>query len=304
MFNTKTEFLYVYMCANGYDKETMIRELEITEEKFNEFEDKFKDQLAYLKSNEEESAGIGEKFRQLTSYQFKSVSDQQNGKKSLPPYKIIEGELIELPPVKDYVPENDSFTSINLSRVSRRDYSDESLTLKELSYLLLHTQGIRKELKNERIHIGFRYVPSAGCRHPFETYLQINRCEGLKSGLYFYRADKHALVLLDDSETTSSLCTDMCSGQSIVKTAAVVFMWTAVAYRTTWRYCQRGYRYIYLDAGHVGQNLYLACEALNLGVCTIGAFFDELAVPYLKIDNDTEFLVYAGAVGKNKEENE
>ncbi len=302
MFKSKSEFLYVYMSASGYNKETVIKELEISEDQYNEYEERFANQLNYLKENEEESVQIGDKFRQLTSYQFKSVSDQQKGKPALSPYKIIEGELIELPDIKDYTPVNDSFTKVNLERVSRRDYSDDALSLTELSYLLLHTQGIRKELKNERIHVGFRYVASAGCRHPFETYLQINRCNGLKPGLYFYRADKHALVLLSDSDDNGQKCTDLCAGQSIAKTAAVVFMWTAISYRTTWRYCQRGHRYIYLDAGHVGQNLYLAGEALNLGVCTIGAFFDELAIPYLNIDGNDEFLVYAGAVGRNKEE--
>jgi SagB-type dehydrogenase family enzyme len=97
------------------------------------------------------------------------------------------------------------------------------------------------------------------------------------------------------------MCVDTCAGQGIAEKAAVVFLWTAVPYRTTWRYCQRGFRYIYIDAGHVGQNLYLAGEALNLGVCTIGAFFDELALPYLGIDGKEEFLVYAGSVGRNKD---
>ena len=300
MFKTKNEFLFVYMKSSGYDRETMVRELEITEEDYDRLDCQFAAEFKRVEKDNEASKSSGERFRELTSYLHKTVSDQQNGVKCPPPYKQMEGELVELPDVKEFIPEDDSFTKIDLRRESRREYSDVPLTLQELSYLLWHTQSIRKEIKNERIHIGFRIVPSAGCRHAFETYLQINRVDGLKQGLYFYQAEKHSLILMDDSPETQVQCKDMCAGQGIADTASVVFMWTAIPHRMTWRYCQRGYRYIYLDAGHVGQNLYLAGEALKLGVCTIGAFFDELAIPYLGIDGKEEFLVYAGSVGKNK----
>ncbi|MBN2852459.1 MAG: SagB/ThcOx family dehydrogenase, partial [Clostridia bacterium] len=246
MFKTKKEFLFVYMKMNGYDHETMVRELEITQEEYNRFEIQFESNMKSIEAENEASKGIGFRFQKLTSYLYKVVSDQQNGVKCPPPYKTIEGDLIELPDIKEFTPVADSFSQLNQSRKSRREYSDEPLTLKEISYLLWHTQSVKKELKNERVHIGFRFVPSAGCRHPFETYLQINRVEGLQSGLYFYQSDKHALILLNNSSETKQFCTDTCAGQGIADTAAVVFMWTAIPYRTTWRYCQRGFRYIYL----------------------------------------------------------
>jgi len=77
-----------------------------------------------------------------------------------------------------------------------------------------------------------------------------------------------------------------------------VFIWTAVVQRSKWKYKERGYRYIYLDGGHIGQNLYLAATALELGCCTIGALFDEEVNELIGVDGTEETVVYMGAVGK------
>jgi SagB-type dehydrogenase family enzyme len=87
-------------------------------------------------------------------------------------------------------------------------------------------------------------------------------------------------------------------GQDMVRTASVVFIWTAIVQRSKWKYRERAYRYIYLDGGHIGQNLYLAASALNLGCCTIGALFDEEVNQLIGVDGKEETVVYMGAVGK------
>jgi SagB-type dehydrogenase family enzyme len=95
--------------------------------------------------------------------------------------------------------------------------------------------------------------------------------------------------------------TALCSaalGQTMVRECAAVFIWTAVVARSKWKYRERAYRYIYLDAGHIGQNLYLAAVALGLGCCTIGAFFDDEVNEVLNIDGTEETAVYMGIVGK------
>ena len=79
--------------------------------------------------------------------------------------------------------------------------------------------------------------------------------------------------------------------------AAVVFVWTAVVERAKWKYRERGYRYLYLDAGHIGQNLYLAANSLGLGCCTIGAFYDDEVNRLIEVDGQRETAVYLGAVG-------
>ena len=76
------------------------------------------------------------------------------------------------------------------SRVSVRAYSDEPLSIDELSYVLWCTQGVKEVTKRPATQ---RTVPSAGARHCFESYVLINRVEGLASGLYRYMAIDHKL---------------------------------------------------------------------------------------------------------------
>ncbi|MDY4970559.1 MAG: SagB/ThcOx family dehydrogenase [Lachnospiraceae bacterium] len=198
-----------------------------------------------------------------------------------------------------------SFMKLLENRVSRRSYDDRELSLKELAFLLWSTQGIRK-FTGENPRITFRTVPSAGSRHPLETYLFINRVEGLPAGLYHYLPDQWELECLDaDSDFEEELTRALC-GQHFAAAAPVVFVWSAVPYRTEWRYGLKASKYILLDAGHVCENLYLACEAIGCGTCAIGAYdqecLDELLgfLPGPSAETDYECAVYVASVGKIK----
>ncbi len=157
------------------------------------------------------------------------------------------------------------------------------------------TQGVKKI--DEKRHVVWRTVPSAGCRHPFETYLSINRVEGLKKGLYRYIATKDQLVALQLDDAFNDQLTKACLGQRQVATSAVTFIWAAVPYRTVWRYSERSYRYLYLDAGHVCQNLHLAAESINCGVCAIGAYDDDAADALMGFDAPEMFVIYLASLG-------
>ena len=91
-----------------------------------------------------------------------------------------------------------------------------------------------------------------------------------------------------------------CLGQGMVTNSAVTFFWTAEIYRMEFRYAERSYRYIHLDAGHVCQNLYLAAESKGCGVCAIAAFDDDELNSALGFDGEKEFVVYIAALGKMK----
>jgi SagB-type dehydrogenase family enzyme len=172
------------------------------------------------------------------------------------------------------------------------------MTQDELSYLLWATQWVRDFRSTEKVEAAFRNVPSAGCRHPFETYLLINRVDGIRPGIYYYHPLKHGLVLFKEgSDTAQTVCTG-CFDQQMVLKSACTFIWVAHPYRTTWRYSQRGYRYLYLDAGHVGQNLHLAAEAIGGGACMIGAYYDEGMDALLELDSKNAFVIYIASVGK------
>jgi SagB-type dehydrogenase family enzyme len=104
------------------------------------------------------------------------------------------------------------------------------------------------------------------------------------------------LILLKDGQFGLELCRAGL-GQEMLEEAACVFVWTAIVQRSKWKYRERAYRYIYMDVGHIGQALYLAATALNLGCCTVGAFFDEEIDRVIGVDGMNEISVYLGAVG-------
>lgn len=128
----------------------------------------------------------------------------------------------------------------------------------------------------------------------------LNNVHGLETGLYRFLALSHRLQLLDTDPRLPHKITDACLDQQSILRCGAVFFWTAVPYRMTWRYGERGYRDLHLDAGHVCQNLYLAAEAVGCGVCAIAAFDDDTMDHLLGIDGEDQFLIYLATVGKKE----
>ena len=208
-----------------------------------------------------------------------------------------DARQILLPPVQEtHIPAIDLFTAIE-ARHTRRKYSSQPVSLAELSFLLWCVQGVKRVSSRPAT---LRTVPSAGARHAFETYLLVNRVEGLQPGLYRYLAIEHSLIELDLSPELSEQIIHACLEQKQVRNSAVTFMWIAVLERMTWRYGERGYRYLHLDAGHVCQNLYLAAEAIDSGVCAIGAFDEDQLNRLLKLDGEQLFAIYLASLGKKE----
>jgi len=181
------------------------------------------------------------------------------------------------------------------NRESRRSYLDAPLNLQEISFLLWATQGVRRRL--DRI-TALRTVPSAGARHSFETYLCVLNIEGLEQGFYRYLPLEHQLVFEFHEANASERITAATFGQSFIVKGAVIFFWTAIPYRMEWRYGLAAHRVIALDAGHVCQNLYLACEAIGAGTCGIAAYNQEAIDQLLKVDGEDEFTIYLAPLGK------
>jgi len=180
-------------------------------------------------------------------------------------------------------------------RQSRRNFRHQALSLDELSFLLWATQGVRQRLDRAT---ALRTVPSAGARHALETYLCVLHVQNVEPGFYRYLPLEHQLVWEFSDEQAVEKLTAATLGQPFVARAAAVFIWSAVPYRMEWRYGLAAHKTIALDAGHVCQNLYLACEAIHAGTCAVAAYHQELMDKLLRLDGDDEFTVYLAPVGK------
>ncbi len=180
-------------------------------------------------------------------------------------------------------------------RRSHRRFATEPLDLTELSFLLWASQGIRDELGPGT---ALRTVPSAGCRHPFESYLLVKNVTDLEPGVYRYLPREHALVLERTDADLIEKLPPATLGQMFTAAAAVTFVWTCIPYRTEWRYHTAAHRVILMDVGHVCQNLYLAAAAVGSGTCAIAAFHQELMDQLVGVDGKDEFVIYLAPVGK------
>ena len=190
--------------------------------------------------------------------------------------------------------------SLIRDRRSARIYTGEEMSLLQLSFLLWATQGVKK-LRGKK-YATLRTVPCGGARHEFETYLIVRNVTGLRPGAYHYLPLEHALEYLRPIEDAEQAITESLSGQSWAAKANVVFYWSMVPYRAEWRYGIYAHRIALIDAGHIRQNLYLACTGLNLGTCAIGAFSDPACNALFELDGVEEYIVYTAPVATVREQ--
>lgn len=224
------------------------------------------------------------------------VSDQDQ--------KLPQPPLVKAPMTDSRIPLPMDFSGLDLKndllsllrdRRSARIYTKESMSVAQLSFLLWATQGVKK--LRGKSYATLRTVPSGGARHAFETYLIVRQVEGLEPGAYHYLPMEHALEFLHPVENLEDTISDTLDDQTWAAKANVVFYWAMVAYRAEWRYGVFAHRVALIDAGHVGQNLYLACTGLGLGTCGIGAFRHERCNEVFGLDGEGEYVVYTAPVG-------
>jgi len=192
------------------------------------------------------------------------------------------------------VTETDYLTLLN-ERKSHRVYKPEAITQDQLAFLLWSTQGVTGIRGNN--YAAIRPVPSAGARHPFETYLAVFRVEGLEQGIYHYLPLEHELEFIGAVEGLEEAVSVALCDQDWAAKAAVTFFYSAVPYRSEWRYTLHSHRVMLMDVGHVMQNLYLSSRAIGCGTCAIAAFEQESADRLLRLDGEEEFVIYAAPVG-------
>lgn len=193
---------------------------------------------------------------------------------------------------------NEDLLTVVMKRKSSRVYTEESMSLLQLSFLLWITQGV-KEIRGKS-YATLRTVPCGGARHPFETYLLVRKIDGLTPGAYHYLPMTHQLELLspmEDGEKLKTLVGETLCDQLWAAKSNVVFYWSFVPYRSEWRYGIYAHRMVMGDVGHVGENLYLGCAALGLGTCGIGAYRQKMCNELFRLDGEEEFILYTESVG-------
>ena len=226
--------------------------------------------------------------------------------KGLPQPEGIKGHdsdarIISLPAVNtDILKKQDIFQCIK-DRRSIRQYNEEAISLAELSYLLWATQGITG---TNKAGLTFRTVPCSGATHTFETYLFIMNVVGLEKGVYRYLPVEHALMFMFTLDDIEKILDEISLDQPFVphftKKSAVTFAWSTTPYRSEWKFDVAAHKKILIDVGHICQNLYLAGESLDMGVCAIGIYDQEAIDKLLQLDGDEEFVIYLAAIGKKK----
>ncbi len=230
---------------------------------------------------------------------FSQIKSDQKLGKPMPSIQKPYPESVTLIPLPhaDFGINNISLFEAMKQRKSCRQFSGEALTLNELAFLLWATQGVR-----DPINPKFRTVPSAGARHPLETYLAIYNVHNLEPGLYRYLPLEHALYnisrdynMRDKIKVVIPYINPSYPG---IDASAVTFMWAAIPYRSEWRYPDMAVKVVAQDAGHTCQNLYLAVAAINAGACGIDGYIQPVADKLLDVDGEEEFTVYMAVVGK------
>jgi len=177
-----------------------------------------------------------------------------------------------------------SFEETTARRRSVRQYAKAPFTLQEVSQLLWACQGITNKE-------GFRTVPSAGATFPIEMFVAIGNVEGVEPGLYHYDVFKHALWRKQKGDIRKAL-DEASLRQHMVAEAPITLIITAIVERTSQRYGSRAARYVFMEAGHIGQNIYLQCEPLGLATCAIGAFRDKEVAKVLGLKKEEPLYIF------------
>jgi SagB-type dehydrogenase family enzyme len=208
------------------------------------------------------------------------------------PFKVYpQADRVQLP-APEKVDVLSAFSAIEQRR-SVRAYASEPMALADLSRILYLADGITEP----RGEGGFRASPSAGALYPIETYVIAHRVADLVPGLYHYAVREHELERLRSQDLRRG-SVQLGVMQGFLGEANVVLVLTAIFQRLRWRYRRRSYRYALMEAGHIGQNVYLAATSMGMGACAVGAFLDDGLNNLLEVDGEREAALYMLAVGR------
>lgn len=239
---------------------------------------------------------LGYKYLQETKFDRRSIYSRQRPQvNAVPPFKEYTGkeEILLQPELGN---RNDNIWKLLQQRRSERKYGKMSMSQEDLSLLAWACQGVTAQAGQHFL----RTAPSAGALYPVETYIAIEKVEDIKPGFFHYVVSNMSLERLSDSPPGKHIA-EAALDQGFMGRASVVFIWSAIVRRTISKYGHRGMRYIFMDVGHICQNLLLAAEALGYAACPVAAIYDEECNDLLGLDGEEESVIYLAAVGPKEE---
>lgn len=247
---------------------------------------------------------LEEKYRAETRASLRRKEQPYEGYKSDQQLKKVQPPLakakmcdvqIDLPRNFEDLNLTKNFTQILIERKSSRIYTNDNISLLQLSYLLWAAQGV-KSIRGKR-YATIRTVPCGGARHPFELYFFAQHVEGIAPGYYHYLPMTHQIECIEENSDMFEMLNDIMMGQGWAKKSSVIFVYSIVPYRAEWRYGVNATQLSMNDLGHVGENVYLACSALGLGTCGVGACEYEECDKLFKLNTEEEFTIYSQTIG-------
>jgi len=246
----------------------------------------------------------------ISDADYKTKTDISCGIPQPPFQKPVQEKsiIIDLPAINNETAPKADFFECTINRISRRWYSNEVMSLFELSFLLWCTQGLKKViggyvryLKDGSGRNYLRPVAVGGCTNSYETYLAVNNVYGVEEGIWRYLPLTHQIILLKSVEnlpqSISDVFTNPSQNQSYTAKSAVVFFWVCIPYRGEWLGGEVSHKIMLLDLGHISHQLYLASEAIGCGCCAIGGYYQDKADDLIGVDGDDEFTVLCASVG-------
>jgi SagB-type dehydrogenase family enzyme len=248
--------------------------------------------ILLAQQKEESGIGIGERFHKETSFALRGVmSDMFRAEPKQPP------EYKAYPDAAKIVLPKPEYTGITVEqaikqRRSVRHYSQKPLTKEQLSQLLFAAQGITAKTYGKPL----RAAPSAGALYPFEIYIIANNVQDLPKGIYHYSVLEHNLEMVKSGDFRRQI-SNAGLDQRMLGDAGATFVLSAIFDRVCYKYGERGYRYVYIEAGHISQSIYLQAVSLGLGSVCVGAFSDEKVNKLIDVDGVKEAVIYLHSVG-------
>lgn len=245
-------------------------------------------------AGEDEKMSIGEQFQYQTSFGDNGFKGKEIGfGREIPLYKKYENAsriILSIPGEN-----NMSVEKAISERQSVRSFSDRPLTLEQIARILLSADG----LTHSQGGFEMRSAPSGGALYPVDIYLAAFEVENLKPGLYHFQVSDSSLELIKEGNFREPLH-KAAFEQGVVYQGRASIIMTARFDRSTKKYSDRGYRYTYIEAGAVCQNVYLQVTSLGLGTTAVGAFNDDALNQMLGINGKDEAALLIMPVGHPK----